>query len=353
MSQLLFAQTYQLGNSPLATGVIQATNGDYVLAGRLFAEKSDSSAFALQVHPDGSVEWEKTYSSAFPVFFRKITQIADGSFVATGTFFYSNTAGDEYLWVVKLDASGNKIWEGAFGTEDQQNDGYDIAATSDGGFIVTGLILEKGNDKAFTWVIKFDASGNLQWDQKFDGGVAYSIIQTQDGGYALSGAHNLPGSLNSNVYILRLDPNGAKVWERTYPDLEIYVLLDSGITETKNGHFAVAAKSVLMEVDSCGNIFWARQNGNFNLNSIVQTPDGHYAIGGSLIVNFFDHAYAAVIDQAGDKILWDNTEILYNSGIGQILVNQDGYVTGGGYAPLETNRNLIFLAVFDPAMTVV
>ncbi len=353
MSQLLLAQTYQIGNSSMTNGVIQAANGDYVLAGRLFDQNSNSSAFALRVHPNGVPVWENTYSSAFSVFFQAITQIADCSFVATGSFFYSDLSGDEYLWVVKLDASGNKIWEKAFGSKLAQNDGYDIAATADGGFIVTGLSLEKGTDHTLTWVLKFDADGILQWERKYDGGIAYAVTQTEDGGYALSGAHQLPNSFNSNVYILRLDPNGDKVWDRVYTDFEIYVLLDSDITETKNGHFAVVAKSVLMEIDSSGNIIWARQNGDFNLNSVVQTPDGAYAVGGSLIVNFFDHAYVAVINQAGEKILWDNTEILYNSGIAQILVNQGGDVTGGGYAPLNNNQNQIFLAVYNPVENVV
>lgn len=54
---------------------------------------------------------------------------------------------------------------------------------------------------------------------------------------------------------------------------------------------------------------------NTNLNSIIQMPHGNYGIGGSLIVNDFDHAYAAIIDKSGEKIIWDNTEILYNSGL--------------------------------------
>lgn len=349
MSQLLLAQTYQIGSSAITNSVIQARNGDYILAGRLFEQNSpNSSAFALRVQPNGMPVWEKTYSSPFTEFFQAITQIADGNFVATGSLFYSGLAGDEYLWVVKLNALGNKIWERAFGSTNAQSDGYDITATADGGFVVTGLFLEKGTNIKFTWVLKFDSNGTLEWDRKYAGGIAFAVTQTKDGGYALSGAHNLPESLNSNVYILRLYPNGDKAWDRVYTDFEVYVLLDSDIIETGTGHFIVVAKSVLLEVDSCGNIIRAHQEGNFSLNSVAQTPDGTYAIGGSLIVNDFDHAYVAVIDQAGDKILWDNTELLYPSGIGQILVDRVGNVVGGGYAPLTDNQSLVFLAIFNP-----
>jgi hypothetical protein len=84
------------------------------------------------------------------------------------------------------------------------------------------------------------------------------------------------------------------------------------------------------------------------LNSVVQTRDGSYAIGGTLIVGDFDHAYVAVLDQTGENILWDNTVILYPSGMAQILVNHAGNMTGGGNGPLYDNQGLIRLAIFNP-----
>jgi hypothetical protein len=353
MSQLLLAGTFEIGYSALTTATIQASNGDYILAGRLFYEDNSSAAIAIRVRPDGMVVWENTYSADYSVFFQSITQLADGTVVATGSHFYSGVAGDEYIWAVRLDAMGKKIWEGTFGSKEEQNDGYAVTATADGGFIITGFVLDKATGQPGTWVLKFDQNCKLQWDKKFDGGIAFDVTEVRDGGYALSGAHNVVGSLNSNVYVLRLDGNGHKIWEKIYPDYEVYVLLESGISETDNGHFLVAAKSVLMEIDENSNIIWARQADNLSLNSIVQMPDGAYAVGGSLIVDDFDHAYVAVIDRMGEEILWDNTETLYPSGIAQILVNRDGYLTGGGYGPLNINQSLMFLAVFDPVKTVV
>lgn len=351
MSQLLLAQSYQIDFSSMTKGALQSTNGNYILAGRLFNETFNSSAFALKVSPGGSLIWQKTYSSPFSEFFQAITQISDGNYVATGSFFYSNMSGDEYLWVVKINENGDKVWEKALGNMNAQNDGYDIAATADGGFVITGLILGKETGIKYTWVLKFDANGNLLWDKKFEGNIAYSITQTKDGGYILSGAHSLPKSLNQNIYVLRLDSEGDKVWDNVYTEYEIYVLLDSDIIETTRGHFVVAAKSVVMEIDSCGNIIWAHQDQAFNLNTVVETPEGNYGIGGSLIVNYFDHAYVAVIHSSGEKILWDNTEILYNSGVAQVFMNQEGFLSAGGYAPVDYNQSQSFLAVFNPAVT--
>lgn len=350
MSQLLLAEILDIGSSVITTATIQASNGDYILTGRVFGE--NDKAVAIRVNPSGMVVWENTYSADYSVFFKSITQLTDGTFVATGSYFYSNIAGDEYIWVVRLNAMGKKIWEETFGSEEEQNDGYAVTATSDGGFIVTGLVLDKETGRPRTWVIKFDKSGNQQWDKLFDNGIAFAVTQTRDGGYALSGAHNLTGSLNSNVYVLRLDASGNTLWEKIYQDYEIYVLLESGITEDNNGNLMVMAKSVLMQIDASGNVIWSRQNGNFGLNSVAQMPDGTYAIGGSLNVNYYDHAYVAVIDQQGENIIWDNTEILYNSGMAQLLVNSDGFLAGGGYGPVNVDESTMFLAVFYPTKTV-
>lgn len=353
MSQLGLAGTFQPGYSAMTTGTIQTAEGDYLLAGRLYDENDQSSGVAIRVNPGGELEWQMTYSSVFSEFFEAVTQIADGNFVATGSFFYSEYSGDEYIWIVKFDSEGNKIWEGAFGGKNQQNDGLAITATSDGGFAVAGLILDLDTDHPSTWVLKFDRDCNLQWDKTYDGGVAFAITQTRNGGYVLSGAHNLTGSLNSNVYVLRLDQNGNKVWERNYPEMEVYVLLESGIIETADGNFVLVAKSVFMKLDPCGNIIWAYQNGDLSLKSIVQMPEGTYAIGGSIIINYFDHAYVAVLGPDGAAVRWDNTEILYNSGVAQVFVNQDGYLTGGGYAPVNENQSLMFLAVYNDVRTIV
>jgi hypothetical protein len=350
MSQLLFAESFNIGASAITTAMIQASNGDYVLTGRVYDEMDQ--AVAIRVDQNGLIVWENTYNSDYSVFFKSITQLADGTFIAVGSYFYSNISGDEYIWVVRLDAMGRKIWEKTFGNKEEQNDGYDVIATSDGGFIVAGLVLDKKTYQPQTWVLKFDKNCNLQWDKLFANGVAFSVIQTRDGGYAFSGAHNLPGSLNSDVYVLRLDAKGNTLWEKVYQDYEVYVLLESGVVEDSKGNLVVAAKQVLMQLDASGNVIWARQSASFRLNSVVQLPDGTYGIGGGLVVNDYDHAYVAVIDQQGENITWDNTEILYSSGLSQILVNRDGFVAGGGYGPVNLTDSIMFLAIFDPARTV-
>lgn len=356
MSQLLLAQTYQPGDSSLANGLVQTTDDDYVIAGRIFDfnRPGNSAAAAIRVAPSGTVIWQNIYSEAFTVFFKAITQVTDGNLAATGSFFFSEFAGDESIWAVKLNEAGEKIWEETFGNaQDEQSDGQDIAATTDGGFVIVGSFLVKGGNRSGTRVLKFDASNRLEWDQRFETGIAFAIRQTHDGGYILSGTHNIPNSLNSNPFVLRLDAKGDKLWEQVYTGFEVYVLLDSGIVATKTGNFTAVFKSVVMEINDCGEIIWAHQSSALNLGTVTELPGSHPVAGGSLIVNNFDHAYVTALGERGLEILWDNTEIAFPSGVTRIIPNKAGLVAATGYLPININQSQMFLAVYNPTRTIV
>ena len=105
----------------------------------------------------------------------------------------------EYTWIVKLDENGNIVWQKTLGFVGMQSEGYDICATSDGGFAITSLFYNGISYK--TRIFKFNNEYELQWDELFDIGVAFSIVETMDNGFMLSGAINtLNSSLNNILY---------------------------------------------------------------------------------------------------------------------------------------------------------
>src|SRR5205823_4127873 len=101
------------------------------------------------------------------------------------------------FWVVKLDASGNKIWDKTFGGSDN-DDLTSLQQTSDGGYILGGSSSSpaSGNKTSAAfgnfdfWVVKLDAAGNKLWDRSFGGDaddLLTGVQQTSDGGYILGG----------------------------------------------------------------------------------------------------------------------------------------------------------------------
>jgi hypothetical protein len=103
--------------------------------------------------------------------------------------------GNTDLWVVKLDATGNVQWDKTFGgsANDHANA---IHPTTDGGYVIAGYT--GSNDVDVTdnqgwddfWVVKLDATGLLQWQSTYGGSNvdrAHSIAPAMDGGYIVAG----------------------------------------------------------------------------------------------------------------------------------------------------------------------
>lgn len=115
----------------------------------------------------------------------------------TGNKTTANKGSADY-WVIKVDGGGNKIWEKSFGG----NKGEIITAieqTPDGGYLLLGASESGvGGDKSEAqigendfWIIKIDASGNKIWDKTLGGSNTDSpnfIKQLATGEIVLSGS---------------------------------------------------------------------------------------------------------------------------------------------------------------------
>src|SRR6185369_15785641 len=142
--------------------------------------------------------------------------------------------GGSDFYVIRLDATGQKVWEQSFGGTD-----YDaltcLQQTSDGGFILGGVSTSgSGGGKSASafggydfWVIRLDTLGNKVWDKSFGGSDndwLYSVLQTSDGGFALggwslsvpSGNKTSPAYGGADYWMIRLDAMGTKVWEQAF-----------------------------------------------------------------------------------------------------------------------------------------
>lgn len=84
------------------------------------------------------------------------------------------------FWVIKLDSTGNLVWEKTLGgSEDDQ--ATTVQQTPDGGYMVAGLT--RSNDGDVTgfagcydgWLIKLSAEGEMEWEQTI-GVVAVNVL---------------------------------------------------------------------------------------------------------------------------------------------------------------------------------
>ena len=107
-----------------------------------------------------------------------------------------------------------------------------VTKTTDGGYAILGYtqsrdgdVTNKSNESYDYWVIKYDATNQLQWQKTYGGSDddrGADLVQTSDGGYAVIGkskSNDLDVSENAgfdDFWITKLTENGAISWEKTY-----------------------------------------------------------------------------------------------------------------------------------------
>ena len=235
--------------------------------------------------------WAKVYGDTIDYAYdvSSTLQTTEGGYIVTGYVVNLSTYNYDVL-VLKLDAGGNIQWQKAYDINNYDF-AYSIQQTIDGGYIVAGYTFSvDGLSDAL--VLKLDANGNIQWQKTYGGSSGdwvYSIQQTTDGGYIIAGATFSFGSYYADSWILKLDSNGNIQWQKAYNKRE----MDSAysIQQTTDGGYIVAGQTRVynepdiwvLKLDSNGNIMWDNiygGNSGASASAIVQTTDGGYVVTG-------------------------------------------------------------------------
>ncbi len=173
------------------------------------------------------------------------------------------------------------------------------------------------------------------WSTIYTGnnGQGNCVIATQDEGYVFT------GESNGQYFLAEANSNGNIVWWKTYDSGEA-----NSVIQTSDGGFAMGGSGSVnfIKTDSSGNIQWKKDfmNGErtFEVNSLAQSSDGSYVLAGYTPAGgspLFD--WTIKIDQAGN-ILWTKTygTVPNRSDATNILAVNNGYI-------LAANENLYSL----------
>jgi hypothetical protein len=294
----------------------------FVFLGASWQTAMAQSICAPQIH------WQQSFGSDGMEEPYAIKQTADGGYIVGGywTQFYepvrgnitSTNHGREDFWIVRLDASGEKLWDRSFGGPESDSL-YAVEETADGGFILGGVSASPGgvgnkSSPAYGggdfWVVRTDREGNKLWDRTFGGsGSDYvrSLQQTADGGFVLGGFSGSPPGGNKtspyfgdyDFWVVRIDSNGNKLWDRSFGGSGYDTL--RSLRQTSDGGFILAGPSTSLEsstktspnygysdywlvrLDANGNRLWDKSYGgqySDDASSVLQTSDGGFLVGG-------------------------------------------------------------------------
>jgi PKD repeat protein len=149
---------------------------------------------------NGTVLWQKMYGGSGSDIACCIRELPGDGFIVAGTTTSNDgdvitNRGMTDIWVIKLDESGDLIWQTSMGGSNFDS-ASSVLGTRDGGFIVTGItrpdgeVSEDPSRDGDIWVIKLDNNGTMVWDIVLDKGAwneARSLIETSDNGFLIAG----------------------------------------------------------------------------------------------------------------------------------------------------------------------
>lgn len=201
--------------------------------GDVTANYGNADYWIIKLDTAGSIVWQKNFGGSDYEGAYSVQQTSDGGYIIAGNSSSTNgditvNHGNNDIWIIKLNSSGSLLWQKSFGGS-ADDYAYSIKQTSDGGYIVAGssnstdgdITASHGNDDA--WMIRLNASGNLIWQKCFGGSqndYAYSVSQTNDGGYIMAGyTESTDGDVSGNhgfsdYWIIKMDTAGSLVWQK-------------------------------------------------------------------------------------------------------------------------------------------
>lgn len=317
-----------------AFGIIQARDGNYVIAGYTRSSGSgDADVYLIKVDDNGNALWEKTYGGQADDFGYALLESPDGGYVIAGSTRSSGNGGSD-AYLIKTDANGALQWQKTYGGtgDDQVNS---INATADGGYVISGWTRSYWSNMEI-FLVKTDASGNLQWQNYYPWStrsnvtLAYSAMQLEDGSYIVNGVH-FDDSGDQSVRLLSVNPDGSRrnlttidqntgststLYNDSYFKFQYkslfarsmiiandgnYVIAGTGINDS-TGNSEIYVFEMTRKYDITWNIPWAKKislSANDSVQSIRQTPDGGYILTGR---TYDGNGHSkALLQKLGDK----------------------------------------------------
>jgi len=184
----------------------QCNDMGYLIIGTTLSYGSgNQDAWLIKTDVNGTEEWNKTYGGTDNDWGSNIVIKEDGFFITGDTRSFGSGGYD--IWLIKTDLYGNEQWKRLYGEPLYDETGYSLTETSDGGFAIIGTKTSFSTELTDIWLIKTDDNGHIQWNITLDGGNdewGYSVDETSDGGYIIAGRTNSYGNGNYDLWLIKI-----------------------------------------------------------------------------------------------------------------------------------------------------
>ena len=368
--------------------VNQTTDGGYIVCGTTYGgfggdktegKKGENDYWIIKLTATGSIEWQNTIYGNLQETAKIAIQTTDGGYLVAGESISSDqfdktesSNGFDDIWMLKLDALGNIVWQNTIGGGNGETM-RDLIQTEDGGFLLmTFSVSDSSGDKTENtfvtdvWLVKTDEFGEIIWENTIVGisrDYGTKIVEDGAGNYFLgcSSMSNIGYDKTAtnkgwmDYWVIKINSVGEILWQETYggtfdDSLEDLLLTsdggficvgtstsDAGENKTENGFGE--SDWWIIKIDEQFNIEWDRSYGGSsfdNLNSVLETPDGDFLLAGISASGISGNRTVPI---SGSNDIWlikldENGNEIWQDGIGGNGVDQAWdiiHTTDGGY----------------------
>ncbi len=287
--QTVWEQTIHRKQFDIPRAIHPTPDGGAILVGEISrTNNTDQEGWIVKFTSSGSIQWERTLArTQFDIWHpADITPILDEGYVIVGETYSRNREKSD-AWILKLDASGNTLWEHFLGGDG--NDQFTaVSALPDASYLVVGHTDYTG------WILKLDAQGGQIWEQKVGGNKAdilTDIAPISDNQYIATGRTRSQGNGDFDVWVVKFDTTGQILWQYTFGDRDWNQ--GESVAPTPDGGYIVAgSKSAgrdgdgwVLKLDAQGHLQWDRSIGDttldYTFNAVQPAVHGGYVVAGN------------------------------------------------------------------------
>tara|TARA_Y100001954_G_C15745517_1_gene570838 strand:+ start:41 stop:1348 length:1308 start_codon:yes stop_codon:yes gene_type:complete len=268
----LWYQVFTQSHESIGQSVEQTVDGGYILCGgKRFNSNGINDVYLIKTDENGVEQWSESYGSvSLSEIGYSVQQTIDEGYIITGVKTNINQNSSD-IYLVKTDENGNSLWNKTIGGINN-DESYSVKQTNDEGYIISGWTESFGNGNKDVYLIKTNDNGDSLWTKTYGGSnddEGYSVQQTNDGGYIITGSTKSFGNGGYDVWLIKTDVNGDSLWTKTYGGTNWEK--GSSVQQTNDGGYIICG-----ETSSLGNgyydVYLIKTDGNGNVTTIFNTP---------------------------------------------------------------------------------
>jgi putative intracellular protease/amidase len=205
----LWSKTYGGDRYELAHSLYKTSDGGFVIGATTGTfGGANSDFYIIKTDKKGKELWSKSFGNKGQHGYgydwcSSMNIVSNDGYILSGQTDCNDV---QDVYVLKTDTDGNETWSMTFGKKPFYDYGNSVCEIKEGGFIVCGTTksIDGNND---IYLVKLDAKGNVIWEKTFggpDSDWGGSVYVTRENEYIILGYTNSYGKGASDVFLAKV-----------------------------------------------------------------------------------------------------------------------------------------------------